>query len=152
MSEMFDPKPGIYKGKGVKGSEQYGESPNGNLELVLQLEVLIAEGDSRRFSTVLYFSGEAAPYSIPRLRALGWEGNDISDLTGIDKNEVAIEIGYPVDPTDNKPKRKVQISTGGGVFNTKKPMDPKVFAAKVGAITGLQTTGNAAAGAPKPKF
>jgi hypothetical protein len=150
MTEMFDPKPGIYKGRVVKGTEEYGESPNGNPELYLQIE--IPELDNRRFTTVLYFSGDAAPYSVPRLRACGWEGNDISNLEGIDKNEIAIDIGYPIDPGDGKPKRKVQISTGGGVFGTKKPIDRQTFAAKVAAITGMAIGGGGGAAAPKPKF
>jgi hypothetical protein len=155
MSDAFDPKPGNYQGKAVKGSEQYGESPNGNPELLLQ--VIIPElatpefPDGRVFTTVLYFSAEAAPYSIPRLRSLGWEGNDLSDLKGIDKNEVMINIAWPVDPGDGKAKLKVQIGSGAGTFSTKKPVDPKAFAARVGAIAGLPTA-PAAASAPKPKF
>ena len=155
MSEAFDPKPGNYTGKAIKGSEQYGESPNGNPELLLQ--VIIPELASpefpqgRVFTTVLYFSAEAAPYSIPRLRALGWEGNDLSDLSGIDKNEVQINVAWPVDPGDGKAKLKVQIGSGAGTFSTKKPVDPKAFAAKVGAIAGLPQPA-AASGAPKPKF
>ena len=155
MSDAFDPKPGNYMGKAVKGSEQYGESPNGNPELLLQ--VIIPELASpefpagRTFTTVLYFSAEAAPYSIPRLRALGWKGNDLSDLSGIDENEVQINVAWPVDPGDGKAKLKVQIGSGAGTFSTKKPVDPKAFAARVGAIAGLPQSAPAQS-APKPKF
>lgn len=151
--EQFDPKPGNYMGKAIKGSEQYGESHGGNPELLLQVIIPeLATPDApqgRIFTTVLYFSAEAAPYSIPRLRALGWKGTDLSDLTGIDENEVMVNIAWPVDPGDNKAKLKVQIGSGAGTFSTKKPVDPKAFAARVGAIAGLPPTASAA---PKPKF
>jgi hypothetical protein len=144
-NENLDPKPGIYTAKAIKGTEQYGESTNGNPELIIQLNFLEL---GRAFTTVLYFSAAAIPYSIARLRALGWDGSDVSDLTGIDKNEVQAEIKY--EEYEGEMKMKVQLVSGGGAFNTKKPIDPKAFAARVGAIGGLPVA--QATGAPKPKF
>jgi hypothetical protein len=144
--QNLDPKPGIYTARAVKGSEQYGESTNGSPELLLQLDI---PDIGKRLTTVLYFSAAAAPYSIERLRAMGWEGSDLSDLTGIDKKDVSIEITY--EPFEGELKMKVQVRSGGGTFNTKKPVDAKAFAARVGAIAGLPTT-PASAAAPKPKF
>ena len=89
--QNLDPKPGIYTARAVKGSEQYGESTNGSPELLLQLDI---PDIGKRLTTVLYFSAAAAPYSIERLRAMGWEGSDLADLSGIDKKDVSIEITY----------------------------------------------------------
>jgi len=146
MPTNLEPKPGVYRGHGVEGSEQYGESSNGNPELLIDL--VLHELSDRRVTTPLYFSPGAAPYSIERLRALGWEGNDLQNLKGIGKNEVAVEIKW--DLFEGSWKMKVQISSGAGKFTTAKPQDKAVWAAKVGAITGAPTTN--AGGGTKPPF
>lgn len=134
---------GIHKGIIIKGSAQYGESKNGNPELILGCLV-----DDRSYSTVLYFSAEAAPYSIEKLRSAGWKGNDLSDLSSLYSGQpVMFEFSYEI--YEGKQRLKVQIFSGGK-FETANPVDPKSFAAKVAAITGIQELGGA--GAPKPKF
>lgn len=145
--QTFDIKPGIYKGRAIAGQEQYGESTNGKPELLLRFNVPEL---NRQLTAPLYFSAEAAPYSIQRLRACGWEGSDFSNLKGIDKNEVDLSIKY--DPFEGKMRMKVEILSGGGTFNTGKPVDPKEWAAKVGAITGVQNSGSKSKSDKDPPF
>lgn len=148
-------KAGVYKGRVIKQPDgswaQYGESANGNPEMLLDLELnLDDKGNKQRVTTPMYFSAAAAEYSFSRLRACGWEGSDLSDLTGVDKNEIDIEVRHEVYDGDGEMKTKIQIMSGGGRFNTAKPVDAKSFAAKVAALTGTQAP--AASGAPKPTF
>ena len=91
MAEDKRIQTGTYKGRGIAGSEQYGVTSNGNDQVVVDLN-LVDLGES--VSTFLNFSEAAAQYSIDRLRALGWEGNDLSNLTGIDRNEVMVSVKY----------------------------------------------------------
>ena len=154
----MDIKAGQYKGRVVKQSDgawaQYGESSGGNPEMILDLDLKLDEaGNKRRVSTPLYFSAAAAEYSFARLRACGWEGADVSNLEGVDKNEIDIEVRY--EPWVNEQgvtemKMKVQIMSGGGRFSTSNPVEPKAWAAKVAALTGTPAPG--AATAPKPNF
>ena len=144
MPTNLDPKPGIYKGHAVEGSEQYGESKNGNPELLI--DMMLTDLGNRVVTTPLYFSPESAPYSIERLRALGWETNDLQNLKGIGKNEVGIEIKY--DLYEGSWKMKVQIQSGAGKFTTSKPTEKAAWAAKVGAITGLDAGSGAGSGTP----
>ncbi len=139
---------GSYRGKAIAGSEQYGQTSNGNDQVVLDLE-LIDIGE--KVSTFLVFSDKSAPYSVERLRALGWRGNDLSDLSGIDENEVDVGVAY--EDYQGEQKMKVQILTGGGVV-LKNKLDDKgkrAFAAKY-ADLAKATAPKAAAAANGPKF
>jgi hypothetical protein len=109
---------GYYSGcRGIAGSEQYGNSSTGNEEIWVKLTVpdLGAEVMTR-----LSFSEKAASYSIERLRALGWEGDDLTDLRGIDRNDVTICLKYEV--YQGKEQMRVDIVTGGR-FEVQAPMD-----------------------------
>jgi hypothetical protein len=130
----MDIKAGTYKAKAVKGSEQYGESSNENKTLQIGIDMQIPALE-RSLTTFLYFSQAAAPYSFERLRALGWKGNDIMDLTGIEENEV--EVSVRIEEYNGKPQIRCDIITGGGgkvVMQNK--IDKAAFAARLAAITG----------------
>lgn len=137
-------EPGIYKARAVAGSEQYGETSNGNDQIVLNL-TLLESGDT--VSTFLVFSDKAAPYSIDRLRKCGWSGADLAKLDGIDANEVDVEVKY--EEYKGEMKMKVQIITGGTVTLEKQfdAKGKKAFAAKHAALAKA-TLG--AKPAPKP--
>jgi hypothetical protein len=151
-----DIKTGIYKGRAidpVKGGyveQAYGKSKSGIPELLLRVEI---PAIGRVLTTPMYFSLEAAPHSVSRLRACGWRGEDLADLTGVDTNEIDVDVSYRVwsqaEGGDGSMKLKVQIlSGGGGAFGSSNPTSPREFAANVAAITG-KGAGN---GSPKPPF
>jgi hypothetical protein len=126
---QFDIKPAIYRSRGVQGSQQYGESKSGHPELLLLVNLLDL---NRQVTTVLFFSPDAAKYSIQRLRALGCESQDLSNLVGLDAKEVLTQIAYEM--FEGKMQMKAQILSGSGQFSTAKPLDPKVWAARVAQI------------------
>jgi hypothetical protein len=137
---------GRYRGRGIAGSEQYGTTRNGNDQIVIDLDLLdIGE----RTSTFLVFSNDSAPYSIDRLRALGWSTNDLTNLAGIDRNEVDVEVKYEM--YQGEEKMKVQILTGGGVVLKDKLDDKgkKAFAARYKDLAA-STTPAPGAVAPAP--
>lgn len=138
---------GTYRGRGIAGSEQYGKTSNGNDQIVIDLELESGE----RVSTFLVFSDKAAKYSMDRLRALGWKGNDLTDLTGIDQNEVAVEVKY--EEYQGEEKMKVQIRTGSGVV-LKETLDAnakKAFGAKYKALAVRTPAVTATPAPPKVK-
>jgi len=100
-------------------------------------------------TTFLIFSPDSAPYSFDRLRALGWKGNDLNDLTGVDTNAVATR--YWVEEYQGKPQNKCEIM-GGSRVTLAKPIDQKSFAARVAALTGQPVGGTQkSAGVPWEK-
>lgn len=129
---------GYYKGRAVEGSEQYGTTENGNEQIALDVEI---PSLNRSFTTFLYFSDAASPYAVERLRACGWRGADISDLSGISKNE--IDVGIKYETYKGEPRMKVDIATGGGRITLEKPMGDKekrAFAARMkGVLAGSAT-------------
>lgn len=122
---------GIYRARALSGSAQTGHTSNGNEQIVLTLDLLdIGE----QVSAFIVFTDKSAPYSMERLRALGWKGTDLTNLDGIDSNEVNVEVKYEM--YQGTEKMKVEIRTGGGVV-LKDKMDDKgkrAFAAKYAAL------------------
>jgi hypothetical protein len=156
-------KPGIYrKCRGVEGSAKPGFSSKDSPEITL--DVTIPDLAGRRATVVLYLTAEATKFTLERLRALGWKGNDIREgygtdkfLTGISTQDVDIEITYEM--YEGKARPKVQIM-GGGTFETRKPVSENggidAWAAKVSALSGIDVTGGkgptGGGPAPKPDF
>jgi hypothetical protein len=119
MSEQI--QAGTYKGRAVAGSAQYGHTSNGNEQIALDLSVPAL---GRTLTTFLYFSDAAAPWSLERLKACGWAGDNVTDLAGIDKNEIDIQVKY--EEWNGQPKLRVEILTGsGGKVQLADQMDDK---------------------------
>lgn len=138
---------GIYKGRAIAGSEQYGKTSNGNDQIVLELEL----DGGEKVSTFLVFSDKAAPYSIQRLRKCGWTGDNLTDLAGIDANEVDVEVRY--EEYQGKMNMKVQIVTSGGVVLEKQfdAKEKKAFGAKYAKLAASTPIAKPVAAAkPRP--
>jgi hypothetical protein len=132
-------KAGRFKGRGIAGSEQYGTSgENETLQIGVDVNVPALE---RSVTCFLYFSPAAYPYSIDRLRAMGWEGDDIRDLLGIDKNEIDVEIRE--EEYQGTKRWKVEIQSGPGKVQMKSQIGKDDFARRFAAVTG-------GAGSPSP--
>jgi hypothetical protein len=140
---------GYYKGHAIAGSEQYGTTKSGNDQIVIDLDV---PSLGRQFSTFLVFTDKSAEYELKRLRACGWDGDDISNLAGIDKNEIDVQVFYEL--YEGKEQMKVRIATGGGKFKIESPMDDKAkraFAARMKSfIKGERPAAKAAPKAAAP--
>lgn len=123
---------GFYKGRAIAGSEQYGFTNKGDEQIVLQFDV---PEIATTLSTFLYFSEKAAPFAIERLRACGWRGNDVTNLDGIDANEVVLQVKY--ETYEGEQKMKVEIKANGGRVTLDRPLDDKAkrqFAARMKAL------------------
>ena len=146
-------KVGIYKGRAVKRPDgtlaSYGERENGNLELMIDFSIKFEDGTRVR-SIPQYINDKTLDFVIERLRACGWKGDDISNLAGIDAQEVDIEI--TVEQYQGKDRNKYNIMTGGGRFSVQKPIDPKMFNAKFAALRGSAGGSSGQGGAPPPPF
>jgi len=128
---------GYYKARGIAGSEQFGYAKEGGEQVSVGLEVKISEKQTVQLSTIMSFSGGAVPYSIERLKALGWTGGDT--LEGIDANEVTVQLFYETPPGKSQEQLKVEIKTNGGSrFSFARPMDDQQ---KRGFMTNLSKLG-----------
>ena len=109
---------GIYKARGVEGSVQYGKTANGIEQVAVDVELLDA---GRTVTTFLFFSEAAKPYSIDRLKALGWNGD--APITGIGRNEAQVRISY--EEYKGEEKMKVEVLTGGGRVSLREQLSPQ---------------------------
>lgn len=108
---------GYYKGRAVKDSAQYGYAKEGGEQISIELQLDVGQ----TVTTILSFSGGAIPYSIERLKALGWDGSN--ELNGIERNEVDVQIKYELKPGTNDEQMRAEIKTTGGRFSFKTPMN-----------------------------
>lgn len=135
--------PGIYKGRGIAGSEQYGCTSNNNDQIAVDLAL---KDIGEQVTTFLVFTEKSAEYSIERLRAMGWEGDDLSNLAGLDRNEVDVEVKY--EEYQGKMQMRVQVLTGGGRVVLQNAMDDKAKKAFAARFRGLAVSSR---GSSKPQ-
>lgn len=107
---------GYYPGRAIAGSEQYGRTSGGHDQIVLDLDI---PSLGRKLTTFLTFSDASAQYSLDRLRACGWAGDDVTNLAGIDANEVDIGIKYKPKQNGVGEQMEVSIMTGSGGYKIK---------------------------------
>lgn len=116
---------------------QVGDSANGIPQMVL--EVFVPKLN-QTYSTVLFFSEGAAPFSFEKLRETGWSAEALPDLKGLGTKKFAFGISYEnyTDPKTQQTKQtmKTNIMSGGGRISVSKPTNMATFAAKVALLTG----------------
>ncbi len=146
-------KEGFYRGRAV--TLQYGTNKNtGNEQIAVELEIT-SEGPERykRCTAFLYFTDDAATYAIEKLRALGWQGDDLAALTqpGTELPSfmpVECDIGIKYEEYQGKERMKVNIFTGPGkrveLENKLDDKGKRAFAAKFNSLAKATAGGKSA--------
>jgi hypothetical protein len=158
MSEHNDRIPaGRYLGRCTGAADaQFGYSKNGNEQIALSFELLNEGFEGERVTWFGSFaSEEATKITMRTLRDCGWETDSVTDLAGIEKNEVEIAVKY--ETWEGKRRMKVGVfAPGGGQFSMPNQMDEKqknAFAAKLkGAAMKSRPTGSATPNGGKTPF
>jgi hypothetical protein len=111
-----------------------GETDTGKEQIAVQFEILTPDADIRRITWFGYFTEKTMERTIQSLRYCGWQGDDLSNLSDLDLNEVELVID---DETyEGKTRTKVKWVNRGGGLALKAPMDAvrkKAFAASMRA-------------------
>lgn len=145
--------PGKYRAKAREWD--LGETGTGKEQIGISFDLLDHPGETITYYG--YFTDAALPYTVQNLRTCGWKGADLTDLTGLDANEVQLVIeeeDYESPETGEvRTSLKVKFINSMGGLALKTVLDPnakKAFAAKMRAkILGLDANG-AKAHASKP--
>lgn len=89
---------GTWRGRGVTAVLGYTsqDNPQVGVELALAPDQ-DDDVDGRHITWYGQFSEKAEQFTLKTLRTLGWAGDDISDLSGIDANEVDVVIAHEQD-------------------------------------------------------
>lgn len=83
--------PGRYQARAIQGSHELTASSTGSEQIALPLEIQV-NGTTEKAWTYLSLTDKALPFSIRRLRACGWTGKNILALSGLDSNEIEVEV------------------------------------------------------------
>jgi hypothetical protein len=130
---------GEYVARGIKGSEQYAPADNGEPQIAVDMQIEGGDFEGASMTVVFSFSGKAPEYSIKKLRMMGWQGDNLEDLSGIDANAIPVRV---FDHTHNgKTYRKMEVVYGGeGKFKFQKQMDARQKRGFAQAFMGLAKT------------
>jgi len=123
---------GKYRARGCEGA--LAETSSGNTQVAIDLEIT-EEGEHEGQHRTWYgsFSEKAMERTLKSLRLLGWEGDDLSNLTGIDRNDVWVTIVHEEDLEGNPRDRAAWINGSPGLAISK-PLDQesaKAFAERM---------------------
>ena len=146
---------GTYKARaGAPETAQFGYTKNDNEQIAVVFTIVEGPHEGHRITWFGNFSSEkSTEIAVKALRACGWAGNDMSDLTGIDSLDV--EIVVELEEYDGKTRTKVKWvnALGGGAVKLEKTMSDaqrRAFAARMrGVAAGVAPIGGARAPAPR---
>lgn len=144
---------GKHKARGTEAA--LGLTAGGKEEVAVALVILDGEHAGDSITWHGYFTEKTQQRTIESLRYLGWEGDNLAVLDGIDRNEVTIVVEHE-EGQDGKTYAKVRWINGpGGGLALKERMDPGAAAAFAQRMRGFvvaqgQKTKPATAGAKPP--
>lgn len=155
---------GKYKARAIEGG--LGESKNGNAQAAVLFRITGGDRDGDTITWYGSFSknkGEGTKTPLQRtvetLRACGWSGDDISDLSSIaESNEIDVGLVVEHSEWEGKMQAKVKWVNRGGGLGLTTPMKPdsaKAFAAKMrgeilAASKGIKPAAKSANGGAHP--
>lgn len=86
-------QPGNYRARAT--GYQFGFAETGTEQVAVTFEI-VEEGEHRGQSITWFgfFTPSSSERTVEALRTCGWQGDDLSDLAGIDRNEVALVIEH----------------------------------------------------------
>lgn len=142
---------GTFKARATEGA--LGWTSKGKEQIAVSFVLLEGDAEGSQITWYGYFSDKTQDRTIESLRVCGWQGDDLSDLTGIDANEVWLVIEHE-ENDQGEVRARVRWVNGGGGVQMKEPMaadQAKAFAARMkGAVMAQRSKsgGGAAAAAP----
>lgn len=83
---------GEYLARGAKPYGELGETSRGSAYVRVVLRIVEGEYEGRQLQKDLYFTDKTWERSLKSLQAMGWRGEDISQVEGIDQCEVSITV------------------------------------------------------------
>ncbi|HAM59861.1 MAG TPA: hypothetical protein DCQ64_32395 [Candidatus Rokubacteria bacterium] len=121
-----------------------GESDKGQVNLAVSFPVKDAEGNERFIVWRGYFTEKTTDRTIESLRYMGFEGDDLSNLVGLDKNQV--ELVIEDEEYEGKTYERVQFINKAGGALTKQPLVGEKASAFAAQLKGAFRAFDAAAG------
>jgi hypothetical protein len=133
---------GTFRGKAK--SWALAKASTGTPQVAVEFEVFI-EGGSTRRTWYGFLTDKTLENTVESLRAMGWQGEDLSQLEGLDANEVDLVIQEEADEQGNARDRIRWVNKIGGGLAVKSVMsegEAKALGAELmGRIKALGSIG-----------
>lgn len=146
-----------YKAKAAEWS--LGETSQGNPQVVVLFNILDEGAQETRLTWYGYFTEKTTDKTIESLRICGWQGEDLTDLTGLDTNEVSLVV-EDEEYTDEQSgqvstRARVRWVNKAGGLSVKQPLTGEKAQAFAASMRAAVRAFDAASGkrtttAPKP--
>lgn len=142
MSDDIIPA-GTYRGRATEA--QLGTTSTGKEQVAISFQLLTPGYEGQHLPYYGLFTDAALEITVKALRACGWQGVDLSDLSGIDTNEVNLVVEHETYNGVTRARIKwVNDGTAGLLKNVLGDAEKKAFAQRMrGAIAALGTPGPA---------
>jgi hypothetical protein len=126
-----------------------GETETGKEQVAVEFMILTPDADVDRITWFGFFTEKTFDRTIESLRIMGWTGNDLSDLQGLDTNEVDLVIAD--EEYKGKWTPKVRWVNRAGGFALKAPLSGEKKKAFAAQMRDRIKAFDASSGEPKPK-
>jgi hypothetical protein len=137
---------GRYKARGVEGV--LARTSSGREQLAVLIEITDGEYAGHQYTWYAHFTDKTIERDFESLRHLGWETDDLTDLRGIDANEVSITIEHETDQHGEARARIRWINKPGGIA-IKDRMDDGAAKAFAQRMRGYAAASRQRDGAPQ---
>lgn len=144
---------GVYRARAIQAA--LGQASTGSTQVAVEFDILTEGMEGQHITWFGYFTDATFERTVEALRTCGWQGDDLSDLAGVDANEVDIVVEQ--EEYNGKVSAKVKWINKPGGMALKAPMSTdqaKQFASEMkGRILSLRKGGGAkpaAKHAPRP--
>lgn len=110
-----------------------GETSKGTEQVAVEFQILTEGAEFNHITWFGYFTDKTYERTVESLRHCGWTGHDLTDLTGLDANEVELVI-EDEDDEDGNPRARVRWVNRKGGLALKAPLTgdkAKSFAASM---------------------
>lgn len=135
---------GNYKARGVEAA--LSTTKGGQPQVAVLIEITEGEFAGERRTWFGHFTEKTEEKTLEQLRTLGWSTDDLTDLAGIDANEVSIKVEHETDQDGQERDRIRWINRPGGLA-IKERMDDqaaRAFAARMRSKAIASRTGQRA--------
>lgn len=140
---------GTFKARAVEAA--LGFASTGSEQIAVDFVLLEGDDQGKHICWYSTFGEKVFARAIESLRACGWQGDDLSDLTGIDANEVHLVIEVE-DDLQGQPRARVRwVNSLGGGIALKEKMNPAAAQAFAQRMKGAILASKNPAPAPANK-
>lgn len=128
---------GTYRARAVAGG--LGETSTGKEQVGVDFQLLDPAFEGQHITWFGYFTDKTQESTIRTLRTCGWNGDDLTDLSGIDANDVHLVIENEEYEGKWRPRVRWVNPVGGlALRSAMEPNKARAFAAKMrGAIAAV---------------